>query len=169
MRRRRPPVLDGYRRILVPLVDEGASAKAIDVARRLASERGASVTAVAVVEVPPLLPLDARMEAEEAQARRLLERASVSCNSYGVDVTTRLLRSRDAGQAILAEAETHEIEVLVLGATAEPRASSGAVAFSGTIEHVLKGATCRVMVVAAPQAADAALDVGEPLPEAAVA
>jgi basic amino acid/polyamine antiporter, APA family len=154
LERRRPVVLRGYRRILVPLVDNDVSAKAIDVACRLASERGGSVTAVAVVVVEPLLPLDCRMDEEESRARRLLERAGETCASFGVNMTPRLVRARDAGAAILAEAEVREVDLLVLGAGTERRLSSGALAFGGTIEHVLKGATFRVMVVTAPAAAE---------------
>ena len=44
----------GYRRIVVPISDNAESEKAVDVACRLAAEHGASITLVAVVEVPTL-------------------------------------------------------------------------------------------------------------------
>ncbi len=50
-----------YRSILVPVVDRDVSEQAMAIACRLAVERGATVTAVSVIEVPVELPLDAHM------------------------------------------------------------------------------------------------------------
>ena len=65
---------------------------------------------------------------------------------YGVDVVGRLLRSRNAGRAIVREAERRQSEIIVLGA---PRAERpGRTIFSETVDYVLKNAPCRVMVAA---------------------
>ena len=47
----------GYRSLLVPLADNAETDQALDVACRLAAEHRASITAVAVIEVPQVLPL----------------------------------------------------------------------------------------------------------------
>jgi nucleotide-binding universal stress UspA family protein len=145
----------GYRRILVPIGDSAQSEKAMDVACRLAADRGASITAVRVVEVPPLLPLDAHMTDEEAQARPLLDRASAIADSYGVHHSSRILRGREAAHAIIEQATADHVEIIVIGSPRKPRASGGAGIFGTTTEHVLKQAACRVMVVATPLAANA--------------
>ena len=64
-----------YRNILVPLAPGRETEEALDVACRLAAERGARVVAIAVVEVPLELPLDAEMPEAEDEANDLLDAA----------------------------------------------------------------------------------------------
>jgi nucleotide-binding universal stress UspA family protein len=153
---RRLAVLRGYRRLLVPVVANAESARAVEIACCLAAEDHASITALAVVEVPPLLPLDAHMVDVEDAARRLLERVGATGDAYGVDVSQQLLRARDAGAAIVEKALTIGIELIVIGAPRRRLLSSRAVVFGSTIERVLRDAPCRVMVVATPSQAKAA-------------
>jgi nucleotide-binding universal stress UspA family protein len=146
---RRARVLDGYRRLLVPVADNRESEEAIDVAARLAAEHGSSITAIAVVEVPPFLPVDAHMREEEAIAHAVLNRAAAVAESYGVTVSLETIRSRDAASAIVDEVLARRIELVVLGAPrrADSRRSVGI--FGSTVEHVLKKSPSRVMVVGA--------------------
>ena len=58
----------------------------------------------------------------------------------------RLLRSRNAGRAIVREAERRQSEIIVLGAPRAERPSR--TIFSETVDYVLKNAPCRVMVAA---------------------
>jgi nucleotide-binding universal stress UspA family protein len=147
----------GYRRILVPLGDNAESEKAMDMACRLADGRHASITCVAVVEVPPLLPLDAHMLDEEMRAHQLLDRARAVADSYGVAFSPRTLRSREAARAILDQAAASGAEIIVIGAPRKARPGKGAAALGTTVEHVLRRATCRIMVMdAAPRPAAAA-------------
>ncbi len=138
------PVLHGYGRILVPVVPGPESERAVEVACRLASERGGTVTIVTVIEIPPVLPLDAHMKEEEADARVLLDRAQAVADSYGVTAAPRLLRGREPGQAIVEETTRNGVEVVVLGAM---RRRVGTRIFGDTVLDVLKGAACRVLVV----------------------
>lgn len=135
----------GHRSILVPLCLNGESETAFDIACRIAAERGCSLTAIAVVEVPALLPVDAHMTEEEAAARRLLERAATIGDTYGIGVAQRLVRAREAATAILEEASARNTELIVLG-TSRKRTRP----FGRTAEAVLKAARCRVMLIAPP-------------------
>jgi nucleotide-binding universal stress UspA family protein len=161
-RSRGPAVLRGYRRVLVPVVAKPESHRAVDIACRLAVERRATIAAVAVIEVSPLLPLDAHMFEEEEAARGLLEGASATGDSFGVRVSTRVVRTRDAGNAIVDLAVANRVELLVIGAERKRPGSTGSVVFGRTVEHVLRAAPCRVMVVAAP-GTDPAVDGREEL------
>jgi nucleotide-binding universal stress UspA family protein len=140
----------GYRRIVVPIVDDAASLRALDVACRLASERRASVIAVTVIEVPELLPLDAHMVEEEEDALKALVRASSVGEAYGVTVSPRILRARQAAVAIVEQARTAAAEVVVLGAPRTGLHKRHAPIFGRTVHDVLVRAACRVMVVSAP-------------------
>jgi hypothetical protein len=90
----------GYRRLLVPVVDNAVSLRAIEVACRLAADRHASLEVLSVIEVPPLLPLEAHMLDEEAAAHRLLDRVEAIADLHGVHVSVRLVRAREAGSSI---------------------------------------------------------------------
>jgi nucleotide-binding universal stress UspA family protein len=136
---RRPGI--AYRRIVVPLVD-GESETSVALAAELASEQGASIIAVVVIELPAELPLESHMLEEEAQARGLVEEARAIAGSYGVRVRGRVVRARRSGQAIVAEIEAQEADLVVLRTTPGRRTRL----FGNTAEYVLMHASCRVLV-----------------------
>jgi nucleotide-binding universal stress UspA family protein len=140
---RRPRVATGYRRILVPVVDNAASAEAVDVACRLAAERRGTITVTTVIEVPTQLPIDAHMDEEEEDAHALLARAQAIAETYGVDVTPCVVHARDAAEAIVEQARRTGAELLVVGGTCGGRR------LRGTIRDVLRKAPCRVALIAA--------------------
>jgi basic amino acid/polyamine antiporter, APA family len=143
----------GYRSILVPLADNPDTETAMDVACKLAAEHGAKLVALAVVEVPPLLPLDAHMQPEEAAAHGLLARARTFADSYGVRFVERVARGREAATPIAEMARSERCELIVMGSPRRVRAGRDAPVFGHTTQSVLKHAPCRVMVLAAPAAA----------------
>ncbi|MGZ8706902.1 MAG: amino acid permease, partial [Gaiellaceae bacterium] len=145
-----PAVALEYRNILVPVKPGRASEEAIDLACRLAADRGASIGALSVVVVPLDLPLDTRLEEEERMADDALDVAAAIAELYGVKFTERLVRARHAGRAIVDEAKRRQSEIIVMGA---PRAAMGRGVFSDTVDFVLKQAPSRVMVVAGRKAA----------------
>ena len=137
-----------YRRILVPIAGNPESEKAMDVACRIAAARSAVITVVAVVEIPALLPLDAHMADEESRAYEILERAASIADSYGVGVSKHHVRAREAASAILDQAAIGACEIIVLGAPRRRRPTRDSI-FGDTVEHVLKRAPCRVMLIGA--------------------
>jgi APA family basic amino acid/polyamine antiporter len=104
-----------YRRIVVPIVPGRPSDDALDVACRLAAERGARVVALTVIEVPLELPLDADLPEEERLANDELDEAMAVGDTYGVRVVGRLVRGRSASVEIVREAERRGAEIIVLG------------------------------------------------------
>ena len=142
------PATDGYRKLVVPMLGNPESKRAVEVACRLAAERHAEITIVTVIEVPPLLPLDAHMHEEEAEARRLHNLAIEIGDMFGVAVHPIAVRARDAATAILEEVERNDAELVVIGATRKTRANRRTIAFGHTVQRVLRRAPCRVMVVA---------------------
>jgi hypothetical protein len=99
--------------LLVPLSVSSDPDHAMATACSLAGE-DAPVTGVVVIEVSPLLPLDARMDEEETAARLLLARARSVADACGVHFVPRVLRARDATSAILELAEDEDAEIVVL-------------------------------------------------------
>jgi len=140
-----------YRSILVPVKPGRMSEEAVDVACRLATQRGSSIGAVAVVVVPLELSLDTQLADDEARAYDVLDAARAIGELYGVDVRGRLVRARSAGRAIVDEADRRQTEIIVMGTPRTDRARSAV--FSDTVDFVLKHAPCRVMVAAGRKAA----------------
>jgi basic amino acid/polyamine antiporter, APA family len=148
-------VVGSYRRILVPVDANPDSLRAVEVACRLAAEHRASLAVVTVVEVPALLPLDADMHEEEAAAHTLVREADAIAESHGVRASTRLLRARTAGGAIVELAKEMDADLVVVGAVRHRVLGARTPIFGRTVKHVLENAPCRVFVIAAPVAARA--------------
>ena len=137
-----------YRRLLVPVIAGQPSDAAMDVACRLATERGSRIVALNILEIPLDRSLNEEMPEFERVANRELDEAVAIGDSYGVRVVGRLERSRSAGQAIVAEASARDAEIIVIGSPRQRLASSQAAVFGQTVDYVLKHATCRVLVTA---------------------
>jgi nucleotide-binding universal stress UspA family protein len=149
-RPRTPAVTGGYRRILVPLLG-AESDRALETACRLASEHRATVTAVSVVEVPPALPLDARMDEEELDCRDAFDRAEAIADTYGVGFARRQIRARNLAAAVIDELEAGRFELLVVAASRRTGLRKGAAVFDRAVQQILRRASCRVLVVAPPR------------------
>ena len=97
-----------------------------------------------VIVVPLELPLDADLSEQLEEANELLDELRSTGEAYGVRVVERVVRARNAGRAIVEEAERRASEIIVLGA---PRGRHRAI-FGHTVDYVLKHAPSRVMVAA---------------------
>jgi nucleotide-binding universal stress UspA family protein len=128
------------RHLLVPLAGTSELEHAIATACALAAEDG-SVTGVVVIEVSPLLPLDARMDNEESSARAVLARARSVADACGVRFVPRIVRARGAAAAILELAEEEDAEIVLVDADGHglPRSE----------RQLLRKAPDRVRVIAA--------------------
>jgi len=143
-----------YRNVLVPIIERHESEAAVDLACRLATERGASIIALTVLELPMQLPLDAELPIEaELGANDLLDEARAIGDSYGVNVVGRIVRARHAGRAIVDEAARRNSELIVMGAPRRDVSRLRGRIFGDTVDFVLKNAPSRVLVAAAPKAA----------------
>lgn len=131
-----------YRRIVVPIAGDDDSETGVALAAELAPEGGASITAVVVIEVAAELPLDAHMNEEEHAARAALEQAHAIAASRGVRLRERIVRARSRGEAIVAEAQAVQADLIVM--RAEPKNRKRL--FGRTADYVLRHAACRVLV-----------------------
>jgi nucleotide-binding universal stress UspA family protein len=143
-----------YSNILVPVAAGYPSDEAMDVACRLARERRSRIVAITVVEVPLDLPLDAYLPEQVEVANEQLDEARAIGESYGVPVTTRIVRARNSGRAIVDEAIRRGAEIIVMGGPRRIRLQRGRRAiFGDTVDFVLKHSPTRVMVAAGRAAA----------------
>jgi basic amino acid/polyamine antiporter, APA family len=144
-----PAIALEYRNILVPIVSGAEGREAVDLAARLAADRGATIVALRVIVVPLDLPVDAALPEQEDEADRLLDEARNTAELYGVRMVERLLRARSAGRAIVEESDRRQSEIVVLGSRRAGRSQI----FGKTVDYVLKHAPCRVMIAAGSRAA----------------
>jgi APA family basic amino acid/polyamine antiporter len=153
--------------ILVPIFGTPIDDDIVGTAGRLAgdtrddlSERGATIEAIWVFEMPMALPLDAPLpQARLDAARAALKRAKEVGEEYeGVEVATATVRARRAGQAIVNEARRRGVELIVLAAE-EPSGIRGGGLLGGrplenyvgeVTKYVVSRAPCRVIVTAPP-------------------
>ena len=92
------------------------SREAVEVAARLATERAGRIVLLRVIVVPLELPLDADLAEQLEDADELLDEARAVAAPYGVRTVERVVRARNAGRAIVEEAERRGTEIIVLGA-----------------------------------------------------
>ncbi|HYZ19733.1 MAG TPA: universal stress protein [Gaiellaceae bacterium] len=147
-----PSLTVAYRTLVVPVQRTAESEEALVAAARLATERGATVVVVYVLEVPMDLQLDADLREGEEEAEAVLDSAQALLEGYGVRTVTRLVRARSAGPAIVEEADRRNAELIVLGAPRE-RARRGRPIFGRTVDYVLKHSPTRVLIAAGKRAA----------------
>src|SRR5205814_8026292 len=111
-----PAIALEYHSILVPVVAGDQSREAVEVAARLATERAGRIVLLRVIVVPLELPLDADLREQLDEAYHLLDEANAVSQPYGVRVVERVVRARQAGRAIVEEADRRGTEAIVLGA-----------------------------------------------------
>ncbi len=135
-----------YRSALVPIFGTDVDASALRSAAKLVGE-GALVEAIYMLRVPNQLSLDAGLDEEEQLGMSVLESARLAGRKAGLKVTTRLLRTRNPGAAIVEEAERNEAEVIYLGTVHAPRSER---ALGPTASYLLAHRPCRVVIETSP-------------------
>jgi nucleotide-binding universal stress UspA family protein len=142
-----------YRSIVVPLLDREETEHALDLACRLAADRGARVVLVAPLVVECELPLAAHMNGRLGDVQERLELAAAVAASYGVDVRREIVRTRPGslGDEVVRVARERRAELVVVGAPVESRRGFRR-AFSREVLLLLRDAPCRVMIATGPVA-----------------
>ncbi|HVB60844.1 MAG TPA: universal stress protein [Ktedonobacteraceae bacterium] len=148
-------------RILVPVLHKNeVTDRTVALAVQMAQHRNGNVEALAALEVPLMLPLDAKVEDDEQCALALLDRAeSVAAHTHSSSkVIKRLLKARSAGAAIVREAEEKGVDLIII-ANVPVRVRGSMQQIDPTVEYVLKNAPCEVMVLSQLQPLASQLEV----------
>jgi nucleotide-binding universal stress UspA family protein len=134
-------------RILVPLLHGNETTdRAVALAAQMTRHRNGNVEVLAVLEVPHMLPLDARVEMDEKRASAYLERAESVAAHSSIKVIKRILKARSAGAAIVREAEEKAVDLIIIANT--PQKIRGTISqIDPTVEYVMKNAPCEVLVL----------------------
>ncbi len=142
-----------YRSIVVPLLDQEETEHALDLACRLAADRGARVVLVAPLVVERELPIDAHMDGTLTDLKERLECATAVASSYGVAVRQEIVRTRPGsfGEEVARVAAERRAELVVVGAPVDSRRGFHR-AFPREVLLLLRDAPCRVMIATGPVA-----------------
>jgi nucleotide-binding universal stress UspA family protein len=142
-----------YRSIVVPLLEREETEHALDLACRLAADRGAQVVLVAPLVVERELPLNAHFNGEVTELKERLESAAAVASSYGVGVRRVIVRARPGsfGEKVARVAAERRAELVVVGAPVESRRGFRH-AFPRDVLLLLRDAPCRVMIATGPVA-----------------
>ena len=133
-----------YRTIVLRITDDDVTDEMTVAALRLAADQRARVIALYPIVVPPNRSLNAPAVEAERMASRQLGEADALGQRFGVAVISRVVRTRNAGRALIDEAIARGSEVIVLGS---PSRDAGSLKlFDQTVEYVVRNAPCKVVV-----------------------
>lgn len=133
--------------ILVPLLSRSeATDRIVALAAQMARSRDGREELLAVIEVPFMLPLDARVEEDEKRANDMLDRAEAIARQTVAGASKRILKARDAGAAIVHEAETQAVD-LILIANTPVRVRGSLQQIDPAVEYIMRNAPCEVLVL----------------------
>jgi len=133
--------------VVVPLLEPQHTRHALDLASRLAFERGTRLLLLAPLYVDWELPLNAHFRQEEAALRDELKRERAIAESYGVSSHTQIVRTRpgELGRGVAEAASEVNASLIVLGAAVDSQRGFRR-PFSRDVWSVLNDAPCPVMV-----------------------
>jgi hypothetical protein len=133
--------------VVVPLLDAEQTRHALDLACRLAADRGSRVLLLAPLYVDWELPLDAHFEQEEAALHLELGRERALAESYGVGAHTQIVRTRpgELGSGVAEAAVEVRASLIVVGAPVDSQRGFRR-PFSRDVWSVLNDAPCPVMI-----------------------
>ena len=131
------------RNVLVVLSGHALDEDLVRMACTLAKNGKGHVIAISVVEVPRSLPLDAVVEGRAADY--VVDRAIGVARDLSVPIEAEVVQARDAGPAIVDEANDRQCRLILLGVN--PRNRFGQFDLGRTVPYVLEHARGRVWVV----------------------
>jgi len=135
------------RRILVPIIDLGASVRAVELAARLNQGREAEMLIVYVHEIPLQSPLV--MPDHDPRIEKAMNAAAFLATQHAIEPRTKVNVARQAGHRIVEIAREEATDLIVMGITLQNRPNEGPL---GRIaDYVIRNAPCEVLVDRVPR------------------
>ena len=120
----------GAFRVMVPLANPEHEKDLISLASAVAKQKGGSVLATHIIQVPDQTALAGAAEYADdldASSRGLLDRAKADAETFGVPVETRTILSHRSFEEIFDAAATHNADLVVMGWGEDSHGSPGRV------------------------------------------
>ncbi|GAC1478153.1 MAG: hypothetical protein PVSMB9_00350 [Candidatus Dormibacteria bacterium] len=140
--------VQSIRKVLVPIIDLGASVRAVELAARLNQGHKAEMVIVYVHEIPLQAPL-ATPEERDPKIQRAMDAAAFIAMQHAIEPRTKVHVARQAGHRIVEIAREEGVDLIVMGISHVNRPNEGTL---GRIaEHVMRNAPCEVVVDRVPR------------------
>lgn len=130
--------------ILVPILEEYYSERAVELACRLGQTQKATILLGYVVEVPRTLSLGVPLPEIEEAGRRALEQAKTIIEMHGLQARTQMIRARESGEGIARVARDNTVDLIVLGISPDTGFIEGPAA--RIAESLFRHAPCEVII-----------------------
>ncbi|HEY9288327.1 MAG TPA: universal stress protein [Candidatus Dormibacteraeota bacterium] len=139
--------VEAIRKVLVPVLDLGASVRAVELAARLNQGHKAEMVIVYVHEIPLQAPL-VRPE-KDPRIQRALDAAAFIATQHAIAPRTRVDVARQAGHRIVEIAREEGADAIVMGISGQNRPNESPL---GRIaEHVVRNSPVEVIVDRVPR------------------
>ena len=140
----------GKPKVMVAVCDGTSVESLVSLACQLSQGMDADLTALHVVVVPLVTPLEAPEEIIDHPGKELLAHAKRVAEKFPRPLFTELLRAREVGEAIVGVAKEQGVDLLVMGHH-KPHPLSETF-LGGIVRYVAHHAPCRVIVqIPAPE------------------
>ncbi len=133
------------KRIILPVGGRAVPHQAAELACRIARREGAVIHAMTVVEVPRGLPITDVRDELAMQADAWLADIETTAKKLEVQCELVIVQSREAGPAIVDEAESWEADLIVLGVPYREKFED--FQLGKTAAYVLHHASCQVLLL----------------------
>ena len=132
------------KRLLLPIKGQRVDQDTLRFASNLVRHEHGSICLLYVIEVPRQYPIDAELPTEAAKCEDILHNAEEFLKSCKVKTETEMLQARDAGPAIVREAQERSVDAVLLGLTYKRRHDS--LTLGGVAPYVIEHSLCPVLV-----------------------
>ncbi len=130
------------RKVLVPIIDLGASVRAVALAARLSEGHKVDMLIVYVQEIPLQSPLV--LPDHDPKIQKTLDLAAFIATQHAMKPITRVEVARQAAHRIVEIARREAVDLIVMGVALKNRPNEGPL---GRIaDHVIRDAPCEVVV-----------------------
>ncbi len=132
------------KRLLLPIKGQRVDQDTLRFASSLVRHEHGSICLLYVIEVPRQYPVDAELPSEVSKCENILRSAEEFLKSNKVKVDTEMLQARDAGPAIVREAQERDADAVLLGLTYKRRHDS--LTLGGVAPYIIEHSLCPVLV-----------------------
>jgi nucleotide-binding universal stress UspA family protein len=148
--------VQAIRKVMVPIIDLGASVRAVELAARLNQGHEAQMIIVYVHEIPLQAPLV--VPERDPKIQRALDAAAFLAMQHAIEPQTRVAAARQAAHRIVEIAREEGVDLIVMGVSYSYRPNEGPL--GRVADGVMREAPCEVLIDRVPRQKVALIPTG---------
>lgn len=130
-------------KILV-ITKDGANIEALQVACEIAKTHRAEVSGLHIMEIPPSMPLDAKLPHRTALAEAALKKGEAISRDMNIKASFEMMRTRSFSAAALSLVKEGKFDLLILGVDVTDKRQKDSSGFN--FDTIIRNAPCRVWI-----------------------